>query len=71
MEKMRIITKIIDMKKDETFNQWLINNNDIPNTKEDHSGRLKVLIGDMWINLHDLPEPMLRGVIEDFTNRKK
>lgn len=59
------------MKKDETFNQWFISNNDIPNAIEDDSGRLKVLIGNMWIVLHDLPEPMLRGVIEDFTNRNK
>ncbi len=51
------------------FNQWFIDNSELPEAKRCSmfpEGSLKVLIGSMWIKLHDLPEPMLRGVIADY-----
>ena len=47
------------------FIQWFIDNDDMPEAAL-YGDRLKVLIGNMWVNFHDLPEPMLRGVIQDF-----
>tara|TARA_R110001599_G_scaffold162606_2_gene351907 strand:+ start:11798 stop:12010 length:213 start_codon:yes stop_codon:yes gene_type:complete len=55
------------------FNQWFIDNDDMPEAKRCivYPERLKVLIGNMWIDLHDLPEPMLRGVVEDFKEAQR
>jgi hypothetical protein len=47
------------------FNQWFIDNDDMPEARVS-GDRLKVLIGSMWVNFHDLPEAMARGVIQDF-----
>jgi hypothetical protein len=47
------------------FNQWFIDNDDMPEASVS-GDRLKVLIGNMWVNFHDLPEAMARGVIQDF-----
>ncbi len=50
------------------FNEWFIDNNEMPEAKRctTRPDRLKVLIGSMWVNFHDLPEAMMRGVIQDF-----
>jgi hypothetical protein len=42
-----------------------IDNDDMPEARVS-GDRLKVLIGSMWVNFHDLPEAMARGVIQDF-----
>jgi hypothetical protein len=45
------------------FNQWCVKN--LPDV-DARFGKLKFLIGNMWVNFHDAPEPMQRGVFEDF-----
>lgn len=53
------------MNAEQEFHQWILEN--YPQSEITSMGRIKLLVGNTLINWVDLPEPMKRGVIADWT----
>lgn len=56
--------KEFNKKMQQAFEVWFLET--IPNAAMTSTGKLKMLVGNMYVKFYDLPEPMQRGAIEDF-----